>query len=114
MARQCPGEVWIDMCEITERARKRNRIPYPSDFIWLGEHQINAREFLRVELRRAVVDIRRWRRTPDGTAQPTGKGFAISVRHLPAIVDLLSAALAEAPAIATNGGTQAPTRGAAL
>jgi len=84
-----------------------SQVSHPSaKCIWFLEHQINTREFLRVELgirkTHAVVDIRRWRKAPDGKTQATKKGFAISVGHLPAIIELLSAALAKAPATANN------------
>lgn len=108
------------MSEIVQVVRPRNGAPSESwssaERIWSSEYHINAREFVRVELRqartRAVVDIRRWRKQPDGTAQFTKKGFAISVSHLSAIINLLSAALAEAAgtlATANNEQPQAAT-----
>jgi hypothetical protein len=70
--------------------------------VWSTELPINSRESLRAELRlhnkRLVLDLRRWFRPPNGTARPTGRGFAISARHLLAIQALLGAAIAQAVA----------------
>jgi hypothetical protein len=80
--------------------------------VWSAKYQINSREFLRFELRRertrAVVDIRRWHRGPDDSERGTEEGFAISASHLPAIIDPLGAALAEA-VLANNERPQAAT-----
>lgn len=100
------------MTKITQLARTRNTRSCPSaKRIWLTDHEINACELLRVELRqqgeRAVVDVRRWRRKPGEAAQATGRGFALSIRHLRAFSELLNAALAEAEAagLLDKGGT---------
>jgi hypothetical protein len=114
----------INMRELVQvtRPRKPSQSWASAEDIWSTEYEINGREFLRAELRQgkkrgAVVDVRRWRKQPDGTTRPTEKGFAISVRHLSAIIDLLGAALAQAaatPAITNNERPQAatPTRSA--
>jgi hypothetical protein len=89
------------MIEITQVARARNTGSWSSaKSIWLADYQINAHEFLRVELRqkggRAVVDVRRWRKLPNGTPRSTEKGLAITVRHLFALKGLIDAAAAQA------------------
>jgi hypothetical protein len=89
-----------DMTDITQVARARNtRSRSSAESIWLADHEINTCEFLRVELRRkrerAVVDVRRWRKLPNGTPRSTEKGLAISVRHLSALKGLIDAAAAQ-------------------
>jgi hypothetical protein len=91
------------MSEIVQSARKRNNKSWPSSkCVWSADHEINSCESLRIELRqqseRAVVDIRRWRKLPDGTPSSTEKGYAISVRHMRALKDLIETAIARAEA----------------
>jgi hypothetical protein len=93
------------MHDITEQARERNglsrSVPDASQ-VWSAEFPINQCEFLRAELRRrktrVTLDLRRWFKPPDGAARPTGRGFAISLRHVLAIQALLGAAIAQAVA----------------
>jgi hypothetical protein len=96
------------MASIIQPAHQRN-----TECIYRSEYPINGRESLRIELwqRRARVtaDIRRWREQPDGTARSTKKGFAVSVNHLPAIIDLLSAALAKVTATTATANNE-PTK----
>jgi Transcriptional Coactivator p15 (PC4) len=94
---------------VRQHKAKRSQSWPSAGLVWSEDHPINTHEFVRVELRqqktRAVVDVRRWLTQLDGTTRPTQKGFAISVNHLPAIIDLLSAALAKVtatPAAANN------------
>jgi hypothetical protein len=68
--------------------------------IWSGEIPINQREVLCAELRlhktHAVLDLRRWRLSPDGNLQPTERGLALAMRHLSAMKELIDAAQAQA------------------
>jgi hypothetical protein len=70
--------------------------------VWSGNLQINQHECLRVELRQhkthAALDVRRWRRSPDGELQATGCGFALALRHLPAMKALIDAVVVQAQA----------------
>jgi hypothetical protein len=70
--------------------------------VWSAELPINQREFLRVELRQrrthAAIDVRRWRRSPDGDLQATERGFALALRQLPAMKALIDAAFVQAQA----------------
>jgi hypothetical protein len=93
------------MCKVAEQAHQRNREPLPgadATQVWSAEFQINACEILRAELRRhktrVTLDLRRWFKPPDGTARPTGRGFAISTRHLWTLKALIGAAVAQAVA----------------
>lgn len=88
------------MYKVAKQAHQRNREPSPgadATPVWSAEFQINAGESLRAELRRYktrfTLDLRRWFKPPDGVARPTGRGFAISVRHVLAIQSLLGAAI---------------------
>jgi hypothetical protein len=65
---------------------------------WSAEFPINKREVMRVELLvessgRSTIDIRRWSAT---SKQPTRRGVAFGVHHLPAILALLTDALSQA------------------
>jgi hypothetical protein len=95
----------LNMCKVAIQAHQRNREPSPgtdAKSVWSEEFQINARESLRAELRRhktrVTLDLRRWFKPPEGAARPTGRGFAISLRHVLAIQALLGAAIAQAVA----------------
>ena len=70
--------------------------------VWSAELAINQREFLRVELRQhrthAAIDVRRWRRSPNGDLQATERGVALALRHLPAMKALIDAAFVQAQA----------------
>jgi Transcriptional Coactivator p15 (PC4) len=104
------------MSNIDDKVHQHNREPSPgadATQVWSAEFQINAREILRAELRRhktrVTLDLRRWFKPPDGAAQPTGRGLAISVKHLPAIAKLIDAALAQASVaglLSHDGATQ--------
>jgi hypothetical protein len=90
------------MRKIIDQPRQRNREsksrPNPTR-IWSAEFPINQRELLRAELllhkTHAVLDLRRWFKPPNSTARSTGRGFALSIHHLPAIEALICAALAQ-------------------
>ena len=85
-----------------EHEHKRTPQPWASKCVWFLDQDINTREFVRAEIlqtrTRTVMDVRRWRRLPDGSTQPTGKGVALAARHLPALKHLIDAALAEGQA----------------
>jgi Transcriptional Coactivator p15 (PC4) len=79
----------LNMRKIVEQAHQRNRELSPgadTTQVWSAEFQINTCESLRAELRRhktrVTLDLRRWFKPPDGAAQPTGRGLAISVKHI--------------------------------
>jgi hypothetical protein len=62
---------------------------------WSTEFPINKREVMRVELLvessgRSTIDIRRW---STAGKNPTRRGVAFGVHHLPAILALLTDAL---------------------
>jgi hypothetical protein len=92
------------------RSRKPSQSWPSARLVWSEDHPINTHEFARIELRqqktRTVVDVRRWLRQPDGTTRPTARGFAVSVGHLPAIIDLLNAALAKVTARPATANTE--------
>jgi hypothetical protein len=65
---------------------------------WSAEFPINKRDVMRAELLveasgRSTIDIRRWSTT---SKNPTRRGVAFSVHHLPAILALLTDALSQA------------------
>jgi hypothetical protein len=70
--------------------------------VWSAEVPINQRECLRVELRQhrthAAIDVRRYRRSTDGDLQATERGFALALRHLPAMKALIDAVVVQAQA----------------
>jgi hypothetical protein len=85
-----------------EHKHKRTPQPWASKRVWSLDRDINTHEFVRAEIlqirARTVIDVRRWRKLPDGSTLSTGKGFAISVRHIRALKDLIGAAIARAEA----------------
>jgi hypothetical protein len=88
------------MKELAEHERGFNRNPS----IWTEEFRINGREYIRAELCLEVsgdysISLRRWIKADDGTSEPTKKGLACSIKHLPAIVGLMNKALQKARAI---------------
>jgi hypothetical protein len=93
-----------------EHEHKRTPQSWASKRAWFLDHDINAHEFIRAEIlqtrTRTVVDVRRWRKLPDGSTQPTGKGIALAARHLPALKRLIDSALAEdlAKGLLNDGG----------
>jgi hypothetical protein len=96
------------MSKIAQAAHQHNRKPQAwlsAGQVWSIEHQINARDLLHIELHwkgtHVIADVRRWLRRPDGSEQAAQKGFAVVIRHLPAVEALIEEALAEAHAIAT-------------
>jgi hypothetical protein len=67
---------------------------------WSGEHEINQREVLRLQISyyrgQPIFDLRRCF-YPDGEPpRPTKKGLACAVRHLPGLAALVNEALRQA------------------
>jgi hypothetical protein len=101
------------MRKIIDQARQRNGESKSSP-VWSATLPINQHECLRVELRQyrthAALDVRRYRRSPDGDLRATQRGFALALRHLPAMKALIDAVFAQAQADgllddAVQGGT---------
>jgi hypothetical protein len=93
------------MNKVGKQAHKRNRDTSPSAGatpIWSAGAAINQHECLRVELRQnkthAAIDVRRYRRSPGGDLRATERGFALALRHLPAMKALIDAAVVQAHA----------------
>jgi hypothetical protein len=97
------------MLNISERAESRKRRSTSTSAltqIWSAEFPINQREFLRVRLilprnNKPDLDLRRWYRPADGSPEKsTGKGFALSTKHITSLAALVNEAAAQ---------TRAPT-----
>jgi hypothetical protein len=79
-------------------------------FRWSAEFAINQYECLRALIRqhkeRVDIDLRRWRRSPDGDLLSTERGVALPVRHLRAVKALIDDALAytESNGLLDDGG----------
>jgi hypothetical protein len=74
----------------------------PSTLLVIGEEFLNSRDVLRVALDqfkgRRTVDIRKHYKREDGTVAPTRKGLTLSIDRLPALAELITAALDRARA----------------
>jgi Transcriptional Coactivator p15 (PC4) len=71
--------------------------------IWSGEHKINQREAVRIEISdyrgQLIFDLRRCF-YPDGESpRPTKRGVALALRHLPGVAALVNQALRQARAL---------------
>jgi hypothetical protein len=68
----------------------------------IAEWPRNSRETVRIRLDRyndqVVIDCRSWWRDKAGELRPGKAGLTLSARHLPALTDSLSTALAHARA----------------
>ncbi len=57
---------------------------------------INKRETVRASIEKFnnvwVINIRKWFKADDGERRPGNRGIALSVRHLPRLVEAMSAA----------------------
>jgi hypothetical protein len=66
----------------------------------IAEWPRNAREVIRIRLDtfngHDIVDLRTWFRAEDGSLRPGRAGLTLSTRHLPALADALTKALASA------------------
>lgn len=73
-----------------------------SPLLVIGEESLNSRDVLRVAFDeyegRRVVDCRKFYRKADGTLAPTRKGLTLSIDRLPALAELIAAALDRARA----------------
>jgi hypothetical protein len=92
------------MRDISERAESRKRKSTSTSAttqVWSAEFPINQREFLRVRLmlprnNKPALDLRRWHRPADGSPEkPTGKGFALSTKHITSLAALVNDAAAQ-------------------
>jgi hypothetical protein len=113
------------MRNISERAESRKRKSISTSVttpVWSAEFPINQREFLRVRLllprnKKPAVDLRRWFRPADGSPEkPTGRGFALSTKHITSLAALLNDAAAQTRAPAphrrdTDSGSVADSDG---
>jgi hypothetical protein len=104
------------LAQLTQAAQRGGPSVQHATLNGAGEFATNAKpvaeksqtDALRIVIRPTRSGRKRIARLGDGFAR---KGFANSVRHLSAIIDLLSAALAAATPVATNNEqAQAPTR----
>jgi hypothetical protein len=97
-----------------EHEHKETPQSWASKCVWFLDYEINTHEFVRAEIlqarTRTVIDVRRWRKLPDGSTRSTGKGVALAARHLPALKHLIDAALAEghAKGLLNDGGVACP------
>jgi hypothetical protein len=101
------------MENLEERAPQRNKKASKQQIApaWSGEHRLNQREAVRIEISdyrgQLIFDLRRCF-YPDGEPpRPTKKGLACAVKHLPALAALLNEALHHARVkglLPTEGG----------
>jgi hypothetical protein len=100
------------MRNISERVESRKRKSTSTSattHVWSAEFLINQREFLRIQLivrlnKKPAVDLRRWFRPADGSPErPTGKGFALSTKHITSLAALVNDAVAQTRAPAPHG-----------
>jgi hypothetical protein len=79
---------------------------------WSGEHKINQREAVRIEISdyrgQPIFDLRRCFYPDSGPLRSTKRGLALAIRHLPHIAALLNEALgcARAAGLLPNDGAQ--------
>jgi Transcriptional Coactivator p15 (PC4) len=73
-----------------------------SALLVIGEESLNSRDTLRVAFDefegRRVIDIRKFYRRQDDELRPTKKGLTLAVERLPALAELIAAALDRARA----------------
>jgi Transcriptional Coactivator p15 (PC4) len=73
-----------------------------SALVVIGEQPLNSRDVLRVAFDeyegRRVIDARKFYKKEDGSLAPTRKGLTLSIDRLPALAELITAALARARA----------------
>jgi hypothetical protein len=90
---------------ISKRAESRKRkstSTLATTHVWSAEFPINQREFLRIQLimrlnKKPALDLRRWFRPADGSPEkPTGRGFALSTKHIMSLAALVNDAAAQA------------------
>jgi hypothetical protein len=102
------------MKDLAERAHARNkqstsRCVTTQD--WSAEFPINQRELVRAELSlskaHVTLDLRRRFKTTNGARQSTGRGVALSARHIASLAALVDAAAAQ---VQTTGMADAGDR----
>jgi hypothetical protein len=92
------------MNTITTASPPRNSNPENSTDapIVVGETALNSRDVLRATLGeyegRRTIDAREFYRRDDGSLRPTPKGLTLAVDRLPALAEMISAALDRARA----------------
>ena len=93
------------MDPITDDARNTKLPPTQaaaSALLVIGEEVLNSRDTLRVAFDefegRRVIDIRKFYRRQDDELRPTKKGLTLAVERLPALAELIAAALDRARA----------------
>ena len=93
------------MNTIATASPPRNSNPKPSTAaptIVVGETALNSRDVLRVSLGeyegRRTIDARKFYRRDDGSLCPTPKGLTLALDRLPALAEMVSAALDRARA----------------
>jgi Transcriptional Coactivator p15 (PC4) len=73
-----------------------------SALVVIGEESLNPRDVLRVAFDeyegRKVIDARKFYKREDGSLAPTRKGLTLSIDRLPALAELITAALDRARA----------------
>jgi len=78
-----------------DAAQSNSRNTNPPDEIVVSEWSINRRETVRVSLclykGTRLINLRKWYTDDDGELRP-GKGFAVSVKHLPRIAEAMGIA----------------------
>ena len=95
------------MNNITAESPPRNSNPIftASGPIVVGETALNSRDVLRATIDRyegrVVVDVRKFYRRADGTLGPTKKGLTVEISRLPALAEMIAAALDRARADGT-------------
>jgi len=92
-------------CASTPPARPTNSSETRLDHlpILIGEFEANSREIARVILENYhghdLIYLCKWYRDRDGKILPGSKSFAVNVRHLPRLKELVDLALAKATEI---------------
>jgi hypothetical protein len=90
------------MNNITAASPPRNSNPSStaSGPIVVGELTLNSRDVLRATIDRyeghVVIDVRKFYRREDGTLGPTKKGLTVEISRLPALAEMIAAALERA------------------
>jgi hypothetical protein len=91
----------MDTTTLVDSRNKKSESPSikttASALVVIGEESLNSRDVLRVALDeyegRRVIDARKFYKREDGTLAPTRKGLTLSIDRLPALAELIAAAL---------------------
>jgi Transcriptional Coactivator p15 (PC4) len=88
------------MEEMPQRGSERNDNSYESDVLIVDEWRLNSRERMRVTLEPYkgiwLLNLRKWYEADDGKFQPSKRGIAVSVRHLPQLAEAVTQAVSVA------------------